>query len=90
VAFADASGTWRLFGLSSRCSLMITISFENRCHPLSGTEAAVPSPTPLVETATITARGLAGQSMKCGGECARLAEADIERNRCDGQLTIRQ
>ena len=44
----------------------------------------------LIEIATITARGLAGQPMKCGGERARVAETDIERYRGDGQLTIRQ
>src|SRR6202022_4358486 len=48
-----------------------------------------PSPT-LIEIATITARGLACQPMKRGGEGARLAEADLERDRGDGQLTIRQ
>jgi hypothetical protein len=41
-------------------------------------------PTLLIEIATITARGLAGQPMKCGGERARLAEADIERNLRNG------
>ncbi len=46
--------------------------------------------TRLVEIATITTRGLAGQPMKCGGERARLAEADIKRNGGDGQLTIGQ
>ena len=45
---------------------------------------------PSIEIATIAARGLAGQPVKCGGERARLAEADIERNRGDRQLTIRQ
>ena len=47
-------------------------------------------PIPLIEIATITARSLAGQLMKCGGERARVAEADIERNRRDRQLTICQ
>jgi hypothetical protein len=28
--------------------------------------------------------------MKCGSECACLAEADMQRNRGDGQFTIRQ
>src|SRR5438445_3784950 len=49
-----------------------------------------PSSTSSSEIATITARGLAGQPMKCGGERAGLAEADLERNRGDGPLTIRQ
>ena len=49
-----------------------------------------PSPTSSSEIATITARGLAGQPMKCGGERAGLAEADLERNRGDGPLAIRQ
>jgi len=55
-------------------------------------ETAIPHPpsTLLIEIATITARGLAGHPMKCGGERARLAEADIKRNVGYGQLTIRQ
>ncbi len=53
-------------------------------------ETAVPHPPSLIEIATITARGLAGQPMKCGAERARLAEADIKRNVGYGQLTIRQ
>src|SRR5258708_36860652 len=65
-----------------------------RAAPLSrsGSEAAVPRPLPtlLIEIATITARGLAGQPMKRGTEPARVAEADIERNRSDGLLAIRQ
>ena len=62
-----------------------------RCRD-RGSEAAVPRqpPTLLIEIATITARGLAGQPMKCGAERARLAEADIKRNVGYGQLTIRQ
>ena len=56
----------------------------------SGDPASV-FPTPgLVEIATITAWGLAGQPMECGRERARLAEADIKRNGGDGQLTLRQ
>ena len=55
-------------------------------------EAAVPRqpPTPLIEIAAITARGLAGQPMKRGTEPAGVAEANIERNRGDGQFAIRQ
>ena len=58
----------------------------------SGSEPEVlrQPPNLLIEIATIMARGLAGQPVKCGGERARLAEADVERNRGDGQLTIRQ
>ena len=48
------------------------------------------SPTFLIEIATIMARGLAGQLMKCGGERAGVAEADIERNPGDGQRAISQ
>ena len=44
----------------------------------------------LIEIATVMARGLAGQPVKCGGECARIAEADIERNTRDGQFPLRQ
>jgi hypothetical protein len=44
----------------------------------------------LIEIATITARGLAGQPVKRGTERARVAEADIERNRGDGQSAIGQ
>ena len=57
-----------------------------------GGEAAVsrPPPTPLIEIAAITARGLAGQPMKRGTEPAGVAEANIERNRGDGQFAIRQ
>jgi hypothetical protein len=45
----------------------------------SGSEAPVPRLllTPLVETATIAGWSVAGQSMECGGECTRVAEADI-------------
>jgi hypothetical protein len=43
-----------------------------------------------IEVATITARGLAGQPVKCGAERAGFGKADIERNRRDGQLTICQ
>jgi hypothetical protein len=53
-------------------------------------QSRVCAPTFLIEIATVTARGLAGQPMKCGRERARLAEADIEPNRGVGQLTIRQ
>jgi len=58
----------------------------------SGNETAAPCPpsTLLIEIATITARGLAGQPMKCGAERARFAKADIKRNLGYGQLTIRQ
>jgi hypothetical protein len=61
-----------------------------RCGCLLHKRSRVGLPTPLVEIATITARGLAGQPMKCGSERARLAEADIKRNGSDGQLMIRQ
>jgi hypothetical protein len=57
-----------------------------RCRAREQKCAAIP----LVEIATITTRGLAGQPVKCGGERARLAEADVKRNGGDGQLTIRQ
>jgi hypothetical protein len=58
----------------------------------AGSEAPVPRRlrTPLVETATIAGWGLAGQPVKCGGECTRVAEADIQRNCGDGELIIRQ
>ena len=36
------------------------------------------------------ARGLAGQSVKSGGEGSGVAEADPERNRRDGQFAIGQ
>ena len=36
--------------------------------------------TSSIEIATITRRGLAGQPVKCGGEGAGIAEADIERD----------
>src|SRR3979490_2728017 len=48
------------------------------------------SPASSIEAATIAARGLAGQPMKCGGKGGGLAKSNIERNRSDGQLTIRQ
>ena len=47
-------------------------------------------PDSLFEIATILARGLAGQPVKCGGERARIAEADSESNCRDGQFAIRQ
>jgi hypothetical protein len=53
-------------------------------------QSRVRAPALLVEIATITARGLAGQPMKRGTEPARVAEADIEPNRRDGQFAIRQ
>jgi 2-methylcitrate dehydratase len=45
----------------------------------AGSEARVPRllRTPLVETAAIAGWGLACQAVKCGGECTRVAEADI-------------
>jgi hypothetical protein len=67
--------------IAMKIQLVGTLRFA---HPASAL------PTLLIEIATIMARGLAGQPMKCGGERARLAEADIERNRGDGQLTVRQ
>src|ERR1700676_25131 len=48
------------------------------------------SPASSIEAATIAARGLAGQPMKCGGKGGGLAKSNLERNRSDGQLTIRQ
>ena len=57
---------------------------------LDETAAPCPRSTLLIEIATITARGLAGQPMKCGAERARLAEADIKCNFGYGRLTIRQ
>jgi hypothetical protein len=53
-------------------------------------QSRVRAPALLIEIATITARGLAGQPMKRGTEPARVAEANIERNRRDGQFAIRQ
>jgi hypothetical protein len=44
----------------------------------------------LTEIATVTARGLAGQPVKCSSECARIAEADITCDGRDGQFAIRQ
>ena len=68
-------------------ALLIVQLGEDRVVVILGSAAP---PTPLIEITTIAARGLTGHPVKCGGECARLGEADIERNRGDGQLTIRQ
>src|SRR6267154_3765114 len=46
----------------------------------SGSPASA-SRTSLIEIATITARDLAGQPVKCGGECAGLAEIRCTRQR---------
>ena len=57
-------------GMRSRVSAIgaMTLVWKVRASPLL---------TPLVEAATIAGWSLAGQSVKCGGECTRVAEADI-------------
>ena len=73
---------WRADALSTRAAL--------RHGERSGGPASAPQPALLIEIATITGRGLAGQPMKRGTEPARVAEANIERNRRDGQFAICQ
>src|SRR5258708_20743543 len=73
---ADSAGMPRINGASPL----------SRSGERSGSPAS--APTPLIEIAAITARGLAGQPMKRGTEPAGVAEANIERNRGDGQFAI--
>jgi len=52
--------------------------------------AASATRTALIETATVIARGFAGQPMKRSGKCAGIAEADLKCNRRDRLFAIRQ
>src|SRR5258708_27017654 len=79
---------WIVCVQCARDSIDALRCFEKSAQKRSGNPA--PSPTSSSEIATIAARGLAGQPVKCGGERAGLAEADLERNRGDGLLSIPQ
>jgi hypothetical protein len=91
---AYSGSTKKIFSKAARASyLSITIcirrAMRGPCTKLSWQTRARHSIS-LIEIATVPGRGLAGQPMKCGAKRTRLAEADIERNRGDGQLPISQ
>jgi hypothetical protein len=85
----DPNGNW--IELSQRTLIVVPLRERDRialdtgfgrpvlmCFCQHNAEQLSHSPSdPLVETTTIAGWGLARQSVKCSGECTRLAKADI-------------